>query len=109
MTNNKKIAQEIINDYYYSLPNNGYLTGGINSCESRYKEAINCALISVKRIISTLELILLEDNHDCIIDKINLYNEVEYELHVIKKNSDKMTLSKLEQINKNKNEQQQTK
>jgi hypothetical protein len=36
-------ARDMINKYYYTLPNNGSPNVGINSCESRYKEAIECA------------------------------------------------------------------
>jgi hypothetical protein len=40
-------ARDMINKYYYTLPNNGSPNVGINSCESRYKEAIECALINI--------------------------------------------------------------
>jgi len=43
MDKHREAALEIIHKYYYTLPNNGYLNSGINSCESRYKEAIECA------------------------------------------------------------------
>ena len=48
MSPHQKAALEIIHDYYFMLPNNGSLNSGINSCDSRYKEAIECALIGVK-------------------------------------------------------------
>lgn len=44
-------AKQLINDFYYQLPNNGYLNEGLMSCEKRYQEAITCALICVDRII----------------------------------------------------------
>jgi hypothetical protein len=39
MNPHQKTALELIHDYYFMLPNNGSLNSGINSCESRYKEA----------------------------------------------------------------------
>jgi hypothetical protein len=33
------------------LPNNGSINEGINSCESRYKEAIECAFVTVDEIL----------------------------------------------------------
>ena len=48
---NPSPARQLINNFYYQLPNNGYLNEGLLSCEKRYKEAIDCALICVDRII----------------------------------------------------------
>lgn len=45
-------ANDLINRYYYMLPNNGELNSGINSCESRYNEAIECAFITVDELMS---------------------------------------------------------
>jgi hypothetical protein len=36
----RRISLEIINKFYYQLPNNGYLNHGLLSCDRRYKEAI---------------------------------------------------------------------
>ena len=47
-------ANNLVNRYYYMLPNNGYINSGINSCESRYKEAIECAFVTVDEIITEL-------------------------------------------------------
>ena len=44
-------ARQLINDFYYQLPNNGYLNEGLLSCEKRYKEAITCAIICVDKLI----------------------------------------------------------
>jgi hypothetical protein len=55
MDQHRKAALEIIHEYYYALPNNGYLNHGLLSCDRRYKEAIDCALIGVKRLILMLE------------------------------------------------------
>ena len=46
----KEKAQDLVNSFYYSLPNNGSETG-INSTTSRYGEAKKCALIAVDEII----------------------------------------------------------
>jgi hypothetical protein len=49
--NPREKANNLVNRYYYTLPNNGELNSGINSCESRYNEAIQCALIAVDEIL----------------------------------------------------------
>ena len=48
--NSREKANDLVNRYYYMLPNNGSINEGINSCESRYNEAIQCALIAVNEI-----------------------------------------------------------
>ena len=50
--NAREKANNLINRYYYMLPNNGELNSGINSCESRYNEAIECAFITVDELMS---------------------------------------------------------
>jgi len=50
----KEKAEDLINSFYYSLPNNGSEVG-LNSTTERYKEAIQCALIVVDEIIKTIE------------------------------------------------------
>jgi len=52
MIDAKKQAHQLILKYYYSLPNNGSHNVGINNCESRYREAINCARICVDTILN---------------------------------------------------------
>jgi len=47
-------AKQLINKFYYQLPNNGYLNEGLLSCEKRYKEAITCAIVCVDEIIKEL-------------------------------------------------------
>jgi hypothetical protein len=44
-------ANDLVNRYYYMLPNNGELNSGINSCESRYNEAIGCAFVAIDELI----------------------------------------------------------
>ena len=84
MSPHQKTALELIHDYYFMLPNNGSLNSGINSCESRYKEGIECALVCVKKIILTLEFMAVESDAVFIMDRINFYDEVQAELYKIK-------------------------
>jgi hypothetical protein len=46
-------ANDLVNRYHYMLPNNGKLNEGINSCESRYNEAIECAFVTVDEILES--------------------------------------------------------
>jgi hypothetical protein len=91
----RKVALEIIHEYYYALPNNGYLNHGLMSCEKRYKEAIECALIGVKRLILTLEFMSTESNDPAIMGRINFYDEVEGELYKMQADNSKITLDNL--------------
>jgi hypothetical protein len=50
----KEKAKDLINSFYYSLPNNGSETG-LNSTTERYKEGIQCALICVDEVMSALK------------------------------------------------------
>jgi len=59
----KAEAQDLVLTFYYSLPNNGSLNQGINSCESRYKEAVMCAKLSIERIILALEAHSWQNRH----------------------------------------------
>ena len=87
MSPHQKAALELIHDYYFMLPNNGSLNSGINSCESRYKEGIECALVCVKKIILTLEFMAVESDAVFIMDRINFYDEVQAELYKIKEDN----------------------
>ena len=98
MTLHKKAAYEIIHEYYFMLPNNGYMYGGCNSCDSRYKEAIDCALLSVKRIILTLEFMSIEPNSAFVMDRINFYDEVQSELYKIKDGDSKSSRDNLMEV-----------
>ena len=98
MTPHQKAAHEIIHEYYFMLPNNGYMYGGCNSCDSRYKEAIDCALLSVKRIILTLEFMLVENNDSYVMDRINFYDQVQSELYKIKNSDSKLSWEELIEI-----------
>ena len=48
-------ARELINKFYYQLPNNGLLKEGLLSCDRRYKEAITCAIVCVDEILNDYE------------------------------------------------------
>ena len=92
MNQHQKAALELIHDYYFMLPNNGSLNSGINSCESRYKEGIECALLSVKRIILTLEFMTVESDAAFIMDRINFYDEVQSELFKVQSGDSKFSI-----------------
>lgn len=47
----KEKSKDLINSFYYALPNNGSETG-LNSTTIRYKEAIQCALICVDEVLT---------------------------------------------------------
>ena len=98
MSPHQQAAHEIIHDYYFMLPNNGYMYGGCNSCDSRYKEAIDCALLSVKRIILTLEFMSIESDAAFIMDRINFYDEVQSELYKIKNSDSKSSQDNLMEV-----------
>jgi predicted nucleic acid-binding OB-fold protein len=98
MNQHRKAALEIINEYYYALPNNGYLNHGLLSCDRRYKEATQCALIGVKRIILILEFMSTESNDSAIMDRINFYDKVQDELYKIQADNSKMTLDELPEV-----------
>jgi GTP cyclohydrolase I len=59
MTHKQK-AEDLINSFYYALPNNGS-TEGINSTTRRYQEAIRCALIAVNNMLKEFEELFEED------------------------------------------------
>jgi hypothetical protein len=84
MSNIKQEAIAIINQYYYMLPNNGYINHGLLSCNNRYKEATYCAIIGVDRIIMVLKSMALDSNDPNIISKIEFYNDVLTELDQMK-------------------------
>ena len=92
MSPHQKTALEIIHDYYFMLPNNGLLNSGINSCESRYREGIECALVCVKKIILTLEFMSVESDAAFIMDRINFYDEVQSELFKVQSGDSKFSI-----------------
>ena len=48
---NPSPARNLINKFYYQLPNNGYMNEGLLSCDRRYKEATACAIICIEEMI----------------------------------------------------------
>ena len=50
----KEKAKWLVDKFYYSFPNNGSLNTGVNSCESRWSEAIQCALITCNEVMGDM-------------------------------------------------------
>lgn len=78
MTNNKYFtakaeAHEIINNFYFQLPNNGSVNIGLMNCSQRMEEAEKCALIHVDRIIKELD-------SERVFERIYFWNEVKKEI-----------------------------
>lgn len=96
MDQHRKAALEIIHEYYYALPNNGYLNHGLLSCDKRYKEATQCALIGVKRIILILEFMSTESNDPAIMGRINFYDKVQDELYKMQADNSKAAVDEYE-------------
>ena len=82
----KEIANKLVSRYYYMLPNNGLIDTGINSCDSRYKEAIECAFVAVDEIINTLNYDIrdLDVRGNILLDLIDHWREVETWIQKIK-------------------------
>jgi hypothetical protein len=76
----KDKSKELVNKFYYTLPNNGHVNQGINSCASRYDEAKKCAIIAVNEILDV-------DCHDMseeLFDKhIEYYSKVLTEIEIL--------------------------
>jgi hypothetical protein len=51
----KEKAEQLVNSFYYALPNNGSSTG-LNSTTIRFKEATVCALIAVDEIFEFMKM-----------------------------------------------------
>jgi len=56
----KQKAKDLVNTFYYSLPNNGS-TEGLNSTTRRYEEAKQCALIAVNEILESIDNFEIQD------------------------------------------------
>lgn len=82
----KQKAKELIDKFYYSLPNNGYINEGVNSCESRWNEAVTCAIIAVDEIINTLNFDIrdLDVRGNILLDLIKFWRQVKDELEITK-------------------------
>ena len=70
-------AKKLVNKFYYSLPNNGSIKEGINSCESRWKEAVMCALIALDEIINSVVV----TNLTVAENQFNYWEEVKEEIN----------------------------
>ena len=81
---NTSPARNLINKFYYQLPNNGYLNEGLLSCDRRYKEAITCAIVCVNEILNINSI-------DKDYDLSNYWEEVKQELIQIQ--NDKVEVS----------------
>jgi hypothetical protein len=71
----KEKAKDLVNTFYYTLPNNGSQIG-INSTTSRYEEAIRCALIAIDELIYAIQYL---DGYDAEIIRVE-YNKVRLEI-----------------------------
>lgn len=91
MLENQTPAKNLINKFYYQLPNNGSLNEGLLSCDRRYKEATTCALICVEEIINTLNRDIrdLDVRGNVLLDLIEYWREIETELIEIKNEQNK--------------------
>ena len=98
MSPHQKAAHEIIHEYYFMLPNNGSLNHGLLSCNKRYKEAVQCALVGIKRLILTLEFMSMEPNSAFVMDRINFYDEVQSEVYKIKDGDSKLSWDDLIEV-----------
>ena len=83
----KEKAEQLVNSFYYALPNNGSSTG-LNSTTARYKEATVCALIAVDEILKINKLADENLNYkeyfnDCT-DFKSYWQEVKQELEIKK-------------------------
>ena len=72
----KEKAEQLIQRFYFSLPNNGSQTG-INNVNNRWEEGKKCALIAVDEIISEIEPSV---SMDVISARIDYWNEVKQEI-----------------------------
>jgi hypothetical protein len=74
-------ARNLINKFYYLLPNNGYRNEGLLSCDKRYREAITCAIVCVEQIIENYEFDSIHDlKNTRVMDNINYWDKVKDEL-----------------------------
>ena len=77
----KEKAQELVNEFYYVLPNNGSINIGLMNCSQRWDEAIICALIEIKNLLSVAFFAEQEI--------YEFYLDVRIEIEKIKENNEK--------------------
>ena len=71
----KEKAHKLISKFYYSLPNNGYISDGLLSCDNRWKEGTDMAIIAVDMIIEALDAHQWQNRHE-----IDSWKEIKQEL-----------------------------
>lgn len=54
MKDAREKAKEMVDVFYFILPNNGSLSSGENSCDARMSQAIQCAIDSIDEILEAL-------------------------------------------------------
>lgn len=80
-------AKELVDKFYYALPNNG-LQVGVNNVNSRWEEAKKCALIAQQKAIYNLKQVILNMSID---DKCyEFINELLDEEYAIRNEIDKL-------------------
>jgi hypothetical protein len=77
----KEKAQELVNEFYYALPNNGSINIGLMNCSQRWAEAIICALIEIKNLLR-VAIFAKQEIYE-------FYLDVRIELEKIKENNEK--------------------
>jgi RNase P/RNase MRP subunit POP5 len=86
---NPSPARNLINKFYYRLPNNGYLNEGLLSCDRRYKEAITCAIVCVDEILENFGTLTEGKTHYCAYSTTKYYEQIKEELIQIQNEQNK--------------------
>jgi hypothetical protein len=73
-------ARNLINKFYYQLPNNGFRNEGLMSCDKRYKEAITCAIVCVDEILDNFGTLTEGKTHYCAYSTTKHYEQIKQEL-----------------------------
>ena len=76
----KEKATELVNKFYFKLSNNGSLSMGLNSCDARHKESIQCALIAVDEILNNFGLRTNGQNFYTEYRAVEYYQDVKKEI-----------------------------
>ena len=79
----KEMSEKLILKYYFMLPNNGLQTG-IVSIPVRWKESIQCAIVTVDSIMDFMKIDdeLNDDTHFANSNWVNYWQEVKKELQI---------------------------
>ena len=73
-------ARNLINKFYYQLPNNGFINEGLLSCDKRYKEATACAIVCVDEILDNFGTLTEGKTHYCAYSTTKHYEQIKQEL-----------------------------